>query len=235
MGIYAPIQIYGDEPTVTFDRNEWIKERVKDWDVLHVGCTDYPMTKERLKSGHLLHEKIRYSAELVKGIDLDHASIELMNTAGFNDVSFMDAEAMTFKDQFDIVLAGDVVEHLSNPGKFFEGAAKALRDNGVLIVAVPSALSLAQIKAWIFNREDVHKDHVAYYSPKTLAEAARREGFLPVGLTYTVQSDGEGEGRLFRFIRNMAVRMIPQGAPSIIMEFKLERFIRNSDSRVVLR
>lgn len=39
------------------NKEQWIVERVKDAIVLHVGCTDWPLTASRLKEGRLLHKK----------------------------------------------------------------------------------------------------------------------------------------------------------------------------------
>jgi SAM-dependent methyltransferase len=48
-------------------------------------------------------------------------------------------ETYDFKRQFDLMVVGDVMEHLHNPGLFLQNARRHLRSNGRLIVTTPNA------------------------------------------------------------------------------------------------
>lgn len=166
------------------DKDQWIVERVKDMTVLHVGCTDWPLTAERLNNGRLLHQKLCKSSKRCVGIDLDGDGIRtlknLMPSMEFHEINaeIIPQESEISKTPWDVIVAGDVVEHMSNPGMFFQTARRLLREDGTLIVTVPSAFSVKRF-AWLAltGIEQVHPDHTAYFSEATLSQIAKRNGF----------------------------------------------------------
>jgi len=185
-GIYAKTRIYGKKEGVLVDgKNDFIKRYVRDKRVLHVGCTDYPITQERINAHKLLHGELSEYASYLMGIDLSEDGIGCMKKHGFENVHVMDAEKMDINEKFDVIVAGDVVEHLSNPGAFLKEAYRLLDPGGSLVITVPSAYALRHsLQYWLFGNEIVHKDHCYYFSPKTLAALCNRFGFLPTTARY---------------------------------------------------
>jgi hypothetical protein len=57
------------------DRDQWILKQCAGKRVLHLGCTDWPVTAERLKAGKLLHQKLTSVCSLVVGVDPDEEGI----------------------------------------------------------------------------------------------------------------------------------------------------------------
>jgi len=220
--IYEKLKIFDrvNGPSFVRDRNGYLEQCSRDRIVLHVGCADSPMTETRLRDGTLLHTHLQRSAKSILGIDISSEGIEMLRRAGIPDVALVDAEDMTFKGEFDLVVAGDVLEHLNNPGRFVDGAARSLRRGGELVVAVPSALTANNMKAWLFKREQVHKAHCYYFSPKTLSALCARYGLTPVHLAFTTQSREAGEPDWFIWLRETIISISPPMAPSIIMHFK---------------
>lgn len=171
-------------PLPLIEKNPWIVNRVKGGRVLHVGCTDWPLTADRVKDGRLLHTQICEVAERCVGVDLDAEGIrrlaELMPGQEFH---VLNAEQLGTAPEFsgsqwDYIVAGDMVEHMNNPGMFFESAFKLLSDKGTLIVTVPSAFSAKRFFWLMFTgSEQVHPDHTAYFSEATLARIGERNGF----------------------------------------------------------
>ena len=147
MSIYRKLDIYdpNQEASLERDRLVYLTSIAKQKRVLHVGCTDWPITRERLQSGNMLHHRLVGVAEQVVGIDLSSDGIDILRASGVEDVHVMDAERMDFEDEFDVVMAGDVLEHLNNPGLFIDRAKAALRPGGELVIAVPSALTFANV------------------------------------------------------------------------------------------
>lgn len=222
MDIYQQLKIFSDagRAALVADRGAYLESCAQSRDVLHVGCTDAPMTEERLLAGTLLHTRLRRTARTILGIDISRDGLQTLIDAGYNDVTYADAEHLQFAGQFDTVMAGDVLEHLNNPGLFIEGAARALRPGGEIVIAVPCAFTANTAKTWLRGGEQVHRDHVAYYSPKTLATLCGRYGLLPTFLGFTMQPPDEGESALFIRLRSAVIRRFPTMAPAIIMRFK---------------
>lgn len=165
-------------------KNSWIVQRVKGKQVLHVGCTDWPLTAGRIQAGELLHSMLCDACDRCVGVDLDDAGVNaLRGLMPGHEFHCLNAEnlaaAAELKDtRWDFIVAGDVVEHMDNPGLFFASAHKLLKDDGTLIVTVPSAFSAKRF-FWLLlaGNEQVHPDHTAYFSEATLARIGVRSGF----------------------------------------------------------
>ena len=222
MSIYRALRIYDPEMTwhLELDRNGYLEQCVREKSVLHVGCSDWPITGERLEDGTLLHLRMQRASRSVIGIDLSEAGIAALRKHGFTNISVMNAEDMDLDTTFDVIVAGDVLEHMDNPGMFVKKAASLLKQDGEIIVGVPSALTINNIKVWFGGWEQVHSDHTFYFSPKTLSALFERFGLLPVKLVFTVQPPGTRESRAFLMIRQILLKLIRKMSPSIIMHFK---------------
>lgn len=166
------------------EKDSWIIHRVGRSRVLHVGCTDWPLTGERVRNGRLLHAKLCETCETCVGVDLDAEGIaqlrQLMPGRGFHVINAeqLSASPELADTRWDFIVAGDVVEHMNNPGLFFESARRLLKDDGTLIVTVPSAFSVKRF-FWLLltGQEQVHPDHTAYFSEATLTRIGERNGF----------------------------------------------------------
>ena len=78
---------------------------------------------------------------------------------------------------WDVILAADVVEHISNLGAALDSIALLMRSNTELLITTPSAFSLKRFAAWsLGNTEHVHPDHCYYFSPSTLQQILSRSG-----------------------------------------------------------
>lgn len=220
--IYTSLRIYDPDKSikVEFDRNGYLQRCVKNKTVLHVGCSDYPITAQRIAAGTLLHTKLRQDASQIVGIDISAAGIETLKCHGYDEVLLMDAEDVCLDKKFDTILAGDVLEHTNNPGKFVERAATLLAPGGELIIGVPSALSVNSVRTWLGAGELVHRDHTFYFSPKTLAALCARYGLAPTRLRFTTQAQDESESGLFVRIRKLILLLFPFMSPSLIMHFR---------------
>lgn len=75
----------------------------------------------------------------------------------------------------DIIIAGEIIEHLANPGNLLR-SLRQLRCP--LLVSVPNAFAEHGFNCVAKKAiENVNRDHVAWYSPKTLSTLLSRYGF----------------------------------------------------------
>jgi 2-polyprenyl-3-methyl-5-hydroxy-6-metoxy-1,4-benzoquinol methylase len=117
-------------------------------------------------------------AKRLYGVDLDGSGLERLRAAGFGRLYQADVEQLQdLGERFEIVVAGELVEHLANPGRFLRAITRHLSEDGKLIVTVPSAQSIRIIANAIRMREVVHPEHNAYYSPSTLRHLLESHGF----------------------------------------------------------
>jgi 2-polyprenyl-3-methyl-5-hydroxy-6-metoxy-1,4-benzoquinol methylase len=221
MSIYSSVRVYeATEIPLVLDRQGYLSALARGKSVLHIGCTDYPITEQRIERNQLLHARLQETASYLLGIDISKEGLEAMRKRGYSNVVEMNAEDLCVDRQFDLILAGDTLEHVSNPGLFVQGAARVLSDHGELVIAVPSAFSFNVLRLWLEGTELTHKEHISFHSPKTLAELCSRFGLVPTGLAFTVQPPDVGEGAFFVFARSCLLRIRKTMAPSIIMRFR---------------
>lgn len=148
------------------DRNAWICGRVKDKVVLDIGA-----------SGKL-HERITKVARSVFGIDRQDS----VGVVGF-DLDDVTCLSIPVPEPPDIVVCGEVLEHLSNPGHLLARLHRQLPGVPV-IITVPNAYSSVSQKHLRHDRENVNIDHVAWYSPRTLRTLVERVGYRITEFAY---------------------------------------------------
>jgi 2-polyprenyl-3-methyl-5-hydroxy-6-metoxy-1,4-benzoquinol methylase len=81
------------------------------------------------------------------GIDLPEAMetakkfFSLKNHAHQNEphLIYGNMESIDLQKRFDVVIAGDVIEHVSNQGLFLDNIYSHLRDSGKLVITTPNA------------------------------------------------------------------------------------------------
>jgi 2-polyprenyl-3-methyl-5-hydroxy-6-metoxy-1,4-benzoquinol methylase len=119
----------------------FLLKQARDRRVAHIGFTDWPMRNERLLDGTWLHAELaRVAAETV-GIDSDRDGVEWAKAHGYEahvvDATDSDAVAALGLRPFDLVIAGEVIEHMDAPGPFLK-AMQQLSNR--LIITTPNAL-----------------------------------------------------------------------------------------------
>jgi 2-polyprenyl-3-methyl-5-hydroxy-6-metoxy-1,4-benzoquinol methylase len=205
------------------DKNNYLCQLAMDKDILHVGCTDSPLTVDRIAKGMLLHSKLEKITKSIIGIDISEEAISIMKSHGIHSVQTMNAENILLEQKFDLIVAGDVIEHLSNPGLFLQQVPRLLRPEGTLVISVPSAFSLiSSLWLWISGHEHVHPDHCYYFSPKTLTSLCNRYGLVPTSLVYlNVNWKSSKLSTLTYYLRNLFLPFSKSTASEIIMCFNL--------------
>lgn len=169
-------------------RAERIRQLVCGKRVMDIGCCAHGVIKQKRSGELFLHGQIAESAREVIGVDNDAEAIRIVNEAGYN-VVFGDAMELSALglEKFDVIFAGELVEHLSSPGKFLDEAAKCLNDDGLLIITVPNAFSYKRIKQLKKGIDDAlwtHAQHTCWYSRATTRFLLERHGYRLIELAY---------------------------------------------------
>ncbi|MFT7607110.1 MAG: hypothetical protein ACI9MX_000155 [Candidatus Aldehydirespiratoraceae bacterium] len=193
------------------DRVEWLVEQCRGKRVIHVGFADAGFREEQGRAGSWLHGHIDAVATSLVGLDFDGPGVAAAVDGGFEahlvDCTNPAAVAALGLEPADIVLAGEVIEHLGAPGPFLEAMAPLTALGGTLIVTTPNAYGLVNVVANITRRVEVnHPDHVVMFTWRTLTQLMQREGWKPTGsVTYvpTVRDRGD-RSRL----ESLAVRLV---------------------------
>jgi 2-polyprenyl-3-methyl-5-hydroxy-6-metoxy-1,4-benzoquinol methylase len=169
------------EIKVVKDRAAFILEHCAGKRVLEFGASG-PLTPA-----------IRKTAAAYLGVDRHDHGDDIIGV-DLDDVSREDVLPVAYHSrEFDVVVCGEVVEHLGNPQWFLTRLKRHYVGLPVL-VTVPNAFSDVGRKWILKGTENVNADHVAWYSPKTLSVLLQRAGFTVADLYYYNGSGPTAEG-----------------------------------------
>lgn len=163
---YAAKMLHPLPETKVVDRTEFILALVKGKRVLDFGASG-ALHRDVMKVARAYLGVDREDGLFVRGFDLDDVTETLLPV--FDDT--------------EVILCGEVLEHLSNPGWFLT-RLRAQYPGVPVLISVPNAFStIAQ--SWLKKGfENVNEDHVAWYSPKTLSVLLERAGYTTGDLYY---------------------------------------------------
>jgi 2-polyprenyl-3-methyl-5-hydroxy-6-metoxy-1,4-benzoquinol methylase len=166
------------------NREDFIVEFCKGRRVLHVGCVDEGLVEAKLKSGKLLHQKLQAVCQHLVGIDISSSGVKLLQQAGFQDVFLLDVvevEKLPYKD-FDVVLLGEVLEHLPNPSEALKGLA--IFPKADFLITVPNRFSWEGMYFAKRDIEFVNPDHCYYFSYHTLRTLLQKCNYQVLDMYY---------------------------------------------------
>lgn len=164
--------------------------------ILHVGCVgELQTTVPDLASPLWLHGHLMREFEEVWGIDLLPSRIDYLRDAGVPNVFAADAEDYSLDAEFDTIVAGDVIEHLPNPGAFLSCSARHLAPGGQIVVTTPYVHGLEYLAyAWFrYPRTCPNPEHACWLCPTTLSMLASLAG-LRVQRWRLLRDDRVGTG-----------------------------------------
>lgn len=215
-------------------RTDYILDRCRGKRVLHVGCADVPLTRRRLQDGTLLYSVIDKVAAIQYGIDLSSEGIQLLRQSGYTNLAVANVEDIAVTQifgpvEFDVILAGEILEHLSNPGLFLESIHPLMMKPSprLVLTTVNAYCAYRFIHALLTGREKVHPDHVAYFSRSTLTGLLNRHGYVVEDFTfYPVGREHEpfinkGRTRILWWADRFAYKFNPALADGIMVTCRL--------------
>lgn len=210
----------------TVQRVEFLKKIASGKRVLHLGCTNFPYTLDSIDSETLLHADLaEISAELT-GFDFDQEGIDLLEKQGFGELYRANLEKLEeaqLEREFDVIIAGEMIEHLNNQGLFLKGIQRFMGSGTKLVITTVNAYCAFRFAIYALRgrggeNEPVHPDHVAYYSYRTLRKLIENNG-LEVEEFFFYDLGVEHRGTLkwyYRAINDSAVALFPQLSDGVI-------------------
>jgi SAM-dependent methyltransferase len=216
------------QPPRLVQRLDYLKDLSRGRKVLHLGCTNWPYLSQSQQDDRFLHRVLAQEAAELWGLDSDLEGLKAMREDGVDRLVHGDLEALAathLDSDFDVIVAGEVIEHLSNPGLFLSGIRSHMREDTRLVITTVNAY--CAFRAATYARlgrggvnEPIHMDHVAYYSYSTLHRLISRHGlvvertaFYDLGREHKPHASWR-----VKAINAAAVRFFPQLADGIIVE-----------------
>jgi SAM-dependent methyltransferase len=160
---------------------DFLLELVRGKRVAHLGFVDEHLLEEKLASGRWLHIRLANAAAETVGIDIEPDGVAWALEQGYEayvaDCQDRESLAALALDPFDIVVAGEVIEHLEAPGSFLRASHELVAPGGRIVVTTPNAAALTNFAAPLLGVELIHPDHLALFSPRTLLVLLERTGW----------------------------------------------------------
>lgn len=212
-------------------RSDYLKEICRGKKVLHLGCTNYPFTDVVIANKELLHFELMKIAGDLWGFDLDRRGLDILEAHGATNLYQADLEKLedvALDETFDVIIAGEIIEHLSNPGLFLRGIKRFMNDKTNLVITTINAYGSARYAIFALRgkggkNEPVHPDHVAYYSHSTLNVIIERAGLSIQKFSYyDIGWEHRPHNRwIWNFVNDVSMKFAPQLADGVIAECRL--------------
>jgi 2-polyprenyl-3-methyl-5-hydroxy-6-metoxy-1,4-benzoquinol methylase len=213
------------------DRDLFLLDFARGKSVLHIGmggCIDDDEATGDFLAGDLVksfHGKLSAVAGNVYGIDINPKTIEAMRQAVPGNYAVCDVTSTEFasdfgNQKFQVVMFGDVIEHLDNFKTALQNLRSVMTEDGILIISTVNAYSFDAILKMMVHYESVHPEHTAYFSYSTLRRLLRMNQLEIVDFKYYTHKRIEKFGRLtfwlsYRF-SSLLVSMFPQYAMGVV-------------------
>ncbi len=207
-------------------RLDFIRSTCTGKRVLHLGCANFPYTKDSIDKKMLLHTELEVISSELYGFDFDQPGLDILSANGAKNLYRADLEHLEdvdLNETFDVIVAGEMIEHLYNPGLFLRGIQRFMAPNSVLLLTTINAYCGMRFIQYGLrgkggSQEPVHPDHVAYYSYATLTLLLQRHGLrVNEFLFYDIGAEHRPHNRWFlNLINDVCVRIAPQWSDGVI-------------------
>lgn len=161
------------------DRFEFVTGLCNGKTVLDIGCV-------ALDGTGTLHRAICAVAKECVGID----------TIAAEGVIVADCQKFDLGRKFDVVVAGEVIEHLTSVQGFLESVKKHMRKDSLLVITTPNPYALFLIAKSFFRPLKNEPTHTAMYDSTVLRNLLARSGFDVVKVAYYHEKGGSVQYRL---------------------------------------
>ena len=142
------------------ERGSFLRDKIgENKKILDIGCRDGILTETYFKNNDVL------------GVDIDEEALEVAeNNLGVKTQQLNLYDDWNLSKDFDVVVAGEVLEHLYYPQKTIEKIIKVLKPNGIFLGSVPNAFSLKnRIRLFFAKKGDTSlhdPTHINHFSHK---------------------------------------------------------------------
>ena len=172
--------------------------------VLHLGCVGHDFAEETdpvRRYARSLHAKIERVASEVVGVDMNAEALEQYEQAGVTAKMVVgnveQLGSIELGEAFDVIVSGNVIEHLSHPGMMVDGMLALSHPGTAVMVTTPHAFGLPQYTRYVRGRFQESGDHMMTFNGPSLANLMERHGFRVTSID-TSSLYGRGEGLKLR-------------------------------------
>ena len=151
--------------------------------ILDIACNDGGMTEKFLPYGEVI------------GIDINKDSIKSCKQKGLNCLlASVEELDKNYNSYFDVVVAGDIIEHVFNTDTFLENVHRVLNKNGKLLLTTANVASFGRRLMMLvgknpfleyslqFPSKEYNVGHIRYYTVADMRLQTQNLGFKNVSI-----------------------------------------------------
>jgi 2-polyprenyl-3-methyl-5-hydroxy-6-metoxy-1,4-benzoquinol methylase len=152
-------------------------------EVLDLGCVHHSAENE--SKDYWLHKYLCEKARYVLGLDLLEKDVQKLRRLGYNVVTG-NVENVNLNKKFDVIVMGELIEHVQNVDVILSNIKLHLKDDGKLIITTPNTFNIIHfITILLRGKLKINEEHVAWYDPNTLNSLLKRSGFKISRIKYS--------------------------------------------------
>jgi SAM-dependent methyltransferase len=157
------------------DRITYLCDLARGKRILDVGVVDHFL--DASSSERWLHGRLCEVAEKCLGVDVLTDELEQLRLRGY-DVRDVDLTRGPLDETFDVIVMGEIIEHIEKPGSLLRNAAMMLDKGGVVVLTTPNPWYVNIIFKNLLDTAPFTEsaDHVSWYDASTLYELGQRCG-----------------------------------------------------------
>jgi SAM-dependent methyltransferase len=164
-------------PLSKVSKHDLIVRKSTGKSVLDLGCVDHSHLCA-IQDPHWIHGAIRQVATDVVGVDILREEVDRLNETGFESVICGDALTIRLERLFDVVVIGDLIEHVANPEALLLTVKCHLRPGGEVIITTPNPFYINQFLGIIVRGSVfVNPEHTCWFDKETMYTLLQRCGF----------------------------------------------------------
>lgn len=194
-------------------RQEKILEICRDQSVLHLGFLQHKNWKEKFNNGTWLHSQICSVSKSCLGLDILSEEVEEVRKDLGVDVRVADCTKLAdveINGHFDVVICGELIEHIDAPGALLESIKRFMRATSVLVITTPNVFCESWVRsAWEGNEgvTFLNEEHVCWYSYMTLKQLLERHFYKEVHYDYYYSNGAQYKGKAIDTIKKLRMRI----------------------------
>ena len=225
------------------DKNAKILELCKGKRVLDIGMGGYIDDDDKNNAYYeqdlltTLHGQISQCTESLDGLDMNPKAIDLVSKT-FNGQYFLEdltkpGLETTIGKQYELIVLGDVIEHLDACQPALKNLGRLLAPGGQLIISTVNAYYIESLIKMLFRYESVHEEHTAYFSYITMRRLLSMNGFKVDEFMYYAKRMKKFDSLAHRIgysAGQLFTHFFPQYAMGLLFVVSLEAAASDSES-----
>jgi len=203
----TPLKYLSEEESTYYPIYKFLMDKTK-LEILEVGCGYGYLTYSLHSLGHN-----------IVGIDISKKAIDFASSHFGNYYEVSNIKNYKPKKQFDLIIATELIEHLSNPVEFISLCVNLLNSDGKIILTTPNYYN--KISVWRTDSPPVHTVWLSKDSFKYIAKKKLKCAF--VDFTNYL---GKNENKLLEFL---CMKFISNSLPLPVLNKKGDAYQKRVD------